>query len=200
MHTTLETERLWLRRFREEDAPALFALRSDPEIAQWMGTPQPWPSLEYTRMRIAEWNDDAAECSAKVGASEDETPAKPGCLGDFALWPKGMHAIVGCATLAPTPSGNVHDVQLGYYLAASHRGHGYVREACMALFERARADRRVHRIWINTMPTNEASIAVAKRLPLEDLGELEDPWYGSEALPTARFFCWRRSMASSAAP
>lgn len=39
----LETERLWIRQFRDDDLEAFLAYRNDPSVARWQGWDVPYP-------------------------------------------------------------------------------------------------------------------------------------------------------------
>jgi len=58
---TLRTERLLLRPLRADDAAALFAIFSDPEVMRYWSTP-PWPSVDEAHALIAR---DARELAAR---------------------------------------------------------------------------------------------------------------------------------------
>ena len=56
MKMILETDRLFLREFVEDDAEAFFALNSDPEVMRYTGEPL-FKNVEEMRSRIRDYPD-----------------------------------------------------------------------------------------------------------------------------------------------
>lgn len=64
---------------------------------------------------------------------------------------------------------------IGYYVDEKYRGHGYAYEACLLLFETAKA-RGLNELYITCNPENIASKKTCEKLPKGVLlGELEIP-------------------------
>ena len=111
------TERLLLRPGWAEDAPALAAAIADEQIVRNLAT-APWPY-------------GLTDAEAFLSAPKD--PALP----SFLLFARtnGAPELVGACGLGRRPSGAV---ELGYWIARAHWGHGYATEAGRQLIEIAR--------------------------------------------------------------
>jgi len=164
--TTIQTERLTLRRFTQDDAEDLFGIFSLPDVARWSGTGTPMT--------------DVSEASARI----DRMPTRAGdhlAAGIFAVVPHGADRLVGMAVLVPIPaSAGVErdDLEIGWHLHPDGWGHGYATEAAAALLDRAFAA-DVAEVFAVTDPANVRSQAVCRRLGMTDLG-LRADWYDRE--------------------
>jgi RimJ/RimL family protein N-acetyltransferase len=147
--TSVETERLVLRRFREDDLDAMAAIWSDPEVMRHIGEGQ-------TRDRAA-----SEALLARLGRHWDEHG-----FGMWAVVPRGSDEPVGWAGLAvPTFLPAVLPaVEVGWLLARSAWGQGYATEAAAAAtaygFGELGLDRLISLVYVDNTP----SAAVAERL------------------------------------
>ncbi|HYH87077.1 MAG TPA: GNAT family N-acetyltransferase, partial [Pyrinomonadaceae bacterium] len=57
MRVILETDRLILREWTPEDADALFAIVSDPDVMRFIDNGQPWADIERVRDWIVRLNE-----------------------------------------------------------------------------------------------------------------------------------------------
>ena len=139
----LETERLTLRPWLEEDAEELFSLASDPEV----GPPAGWPphkSAEESREII------------KTVLSAPET---------YAVCLKGDGRIVGCIGLHRNDLASAEDeYELGYWAGKSFWGQGMIPEAARELLHHAFADLKMRRIWCGFYEGNRRSRRVQDKL------------------------------------
>lgn len=104
----IETQRLMLRPITQEDAPAVFAWASDPEVNRYM----PYPlhkSIEDTRAWIASITPDMLE---------------------FGFYRKDSGQLIGTGGVGKNEDG-VH--MLGYNLRRDAWGYGYATEAAQAM-------------------------------------------------------------------
>ena len=111
---TIETPRLILRLFREEDAPKMFANWASDEVVTKFLT---WPtheSVETTRQIIAQW----------AGSGSCDWCIEPKAEGE----PMGSIGVVHVDPQSET-------VEVGYCLARKCWGKGYVPEALRALID-----------------------------------------------------------------
>jgi RimJ/RimL family protein N-acetyltransferase len=69
------------------------------------------------------------------------------------------------------------EVNIGYYLLAGHRGHGYVTRAVRLLLDHLVADTDYRVATFAIATANSASLAVAERLGAEPVGTLGDGRY-----------------------
>jgi RimJ/RimL family protein N-acetyltransferase len=164
--TTIETERLTLRPFTDDDAPDLFDIFSLPDVARWSGTGTPMSDVSEARARI------------------ERMPARTGdhaAAGMFAIVPQGAGRLVGMALLIPLPPSEGFDSahhEIGWHLHPDAWGRGYATEAVSALVDRAFAA-EIPALYAVTDPDNVRSQAVCRRLGMTDLG-LRADWYDQE--------------------
>ena len=142
------TPRLLLRPGFPEDAPALAAGLGDEAIVRNLAN-APWPY----RMRDAE---------AFLASPRD--PVLPSLL--IFERTRGAPTLVGACGLARRPSGSV---ELGYWIARDHWGHGFATEACEALIDIART-LRLSALEGAHFIDNPASARVLDKLGFASLG------------------------------
>jgi aminoglycoside 6'-N-acetyltransferase len=157
----ISTERLVLRRFRAEDAPALSAYRSVPEVARYQSWDAP-VSLE------------AAAASVKAFAGGD--PLAPGWF-QYAINLDGV--LIGDLGL------NLHDnlmqADLGFTLAPAYQGQGYATEAVRGLLDHLFTERNLHRVAAECDARNVSSAQLLTRLGFRQEGLLrEATWFKGE--------------------
>jgi RimJ/RimL family protein N-acetyltransferase len=146
----METERLILRRWREEDCAPFAAMSADPEVMSWLGR------APMTR----------AESDAQIDRFEAQF-AKLG-HGFFALERKDDDAFLGFIALAHIPFGppRPQGHEIGWRLARHAWGHGYATEAARALLEFGFAELKLPEIVSFAAKTNLRSQAVMRRIGL----------------------------------
>lgn len=151
---TLQTERLTLRPFREEDAGALFELSQDPDVMRYVGDRRV-PSLQESWRAIAGW------------------------LGHWALRGYGQWAIeerAGSRFIGRAGIINPADwpgAEVGYLLGKSWWGRGYATEAARAAIDWGFREIGLADLISLIDPANLPSIAVATRLGESLRGETE---------------------------
>jgi RimJ/RimL family protein N-acetyltransferase len=147
------TERLTIRAFRPEDAAALVAYRSDPDVARYQDWPMPYPG---DRVLAAIAADDALGDQPVAGTRRQLAIERDGVLiGDLYL---GLDATGSVATI-------------GYTLAAAHQGAGHATEAVGALIDRLFAALPdLHRIAATLDPENLRSIRLLEGLGFRSEG------------------------------
>jgi RimJ/RimL family protein N-acetyltransferase len=143
----IETRRLYFRRFREEDAPLLFELDSDPEVMRFISKAPP-ESIEKIRRRITERILPVYQQSPPRGIWMAHLRENDGCIGWFHLrtderWHDGM--------------------ELGYRLKRSAWGRGLATEGSLALLAKAFGDWGYARVFAHTMAINHASRRVMEK-------------------------------------
>jgi RimJ/RimL family protein N-acetyltransferase len=154
MEVVLETERLRLRPFRNEDLDTYAAICADPEVMRYLGT-------GVTLNRMESWRSMA------------------GILGHWKLLGYGMFAVenkvtgelMGRAGFLDPPGWPGFEV--GWVLGRAHWGHGYAFEAAVASRDYAFGSLGRDRIISLIRPDNVRSIRVAERLGEELTGEIE---------------------------
>lgn len=169
-----KTDRLHLRPWEETEAARLLDIRKRREVAKWLSDPTPWTELSTALEKIADWR---------------LTTRGPGPLGVWAIVPEdaetGTMVPAGTVSLGQLPRSQ--EVEIGWYLHPDSSGKGYAAEAAGALLDRALACGLAN-VWAIMWPENEASARVARSIGMEDLGVVDDPWYGTESDPKSRMF------------
>jgi RimJ/RimL family protein N-acetyltransferase len=145
--TLIQTERLVLRQWTENDGPAIAAAveESIEHLRPWMGWFAEEPrSIEDRLRRIAEWREKWAEGGDSV-------------LGVFldgaAIGGTGLHRRLGPGAL-----------EIGYWIHAHHIRHGYATELSAALTDAAFGMVGIERVEIHHDKANVASSAIPRRL------------------------------------
>jgi RimJ/RimL family protein N-acetyltransferase len=159
--TTIETERLRLRRFSPGDVGAFHAYRADGDVA-----------------RFQSWHDytiDQAERFVQEMTRHD--PGVPGEPFQFAVARRDDDMLVGDCMLA-LDAGDPPGAEIGYTLAPVHQGMGYAIEAARAVRDYAFARHGAVVVRAVTDSRNAPSIAVAERLGMELVGTLHTVFKG----------------------
>ena len=154
----LATPRLVLRPLETTDAPALFALFSDPVVMRYWSR-SPWTAMQEAERFVA----------------EEQAATKAGRYLRLALVPAQGGALVGSCALfnffAPCQRAEV-----GYALARSAWGQGLWHEAATALIDFAFGPLQLRRIEADIDPRNTASAASLERLGFLREGLLRERW------------------------
>ena len=126
----METERLILRGWTEEDAEALFRYARDPEVGPVAGW-APHESVDYSREIIR-----TVFASPEVYAVVLKESGEPvGCCG---LVPFGGN---------PTDVSTAAEAEIGYWIGKPFWGHGLIPEAVNALLTRAFTQLNLTTVW-----------------------------------------------------
>ena len=141
----IETERLILRRWRIEDAEAMYELCKDPDIGPKAGW-APHKDVEESKFIIE--NVLTGPEAYAICFKEDET--KP----------------IGCIELK-THCDHVKaddECELGYWLGKPYWGQGIMPEAAKTLIKRAFTELGMNRIWLCFYDGNNNSNRVSQKL------------------------------------
>ena len=168
MPLPLQTERLVIRPYREDDATALHDVFGSPEVMRW--TPSP-PSK------------DVAETAQRLARTMAFTARQPPGFGLWALELKTPSEFLGQVGLFPV-EGKGPEVEVAYELAPRVWGHGYATEAARALVDYGFRELGLGRIVALILPDNTRSRNVASKCGMT----LEKPgrFYGLDLLVYAR--------------
>lgn len=185
--TQIETPRLLLRPWQESEADRLFDIRRRPDVAKWLGDPTPWTERSTATDKIRSWH---------------QTTLAPGPLGVWAITRVEASAESGLGSVNPLGSVSIgqlpdsDEIEIGWYLHPDSSGQGFAAEAAAALLNHAMAA-GVAQVWAIMWPDNGPSARVARTIGMEELGVIDDPWYGTEAEPTSRIFRSRSPKAAA---
>ena len=158
MQIFLETQRLALRRFTEDDVDHLFALHNDPDVMRFLNGGRPTQREEIEREYRERFAGD----------------------GYWAAVEKATGEFVGWFAFNQKESGP-EEAELGYRLKRSAWGKGYATEGSRALIRKGFTELGVRRVWAQTMAVNLASRRVMEKAGLAYVQTLHLQW--EEPLP-----------------
>lgn len=141
----LTTSRLVLRELRAGDAPALFAMRSDPV------------AMEHVRRPVAR---TLADAEAVIALIEEIRGRNEGAQWVITL--KNDDTFIGLIGLWRMIKEH-HRAELGYMLARAHWGKGLMTEAIMPVLEHGFRVFGCHSVEAHTDPRNLASMRVLEK-------------------------------------
>jgi RimJ/RimL family protein N-acetyltransferase len=144
---TLETERLLLRPFREDDVDAYTALLQTPQVRASLYLP-----------------DDISRYDAWLGIAKWLGQWDLRDTGQWALEEKASGVFVGRAGTHFPAREDWPGIEIGWALHPDHWGNGYATEAGAAAIEYAFEHHDVDAVYSVILPENTASQAVAQRL------------------------------------
>jgi len=151
MRIILETPRLRLREFAEDDVDNLFDLNSDPEVMRYLTGGRPTPR-EVIRDELIPFHLAVYGRLDRLGTWAAESTA----TGEFLGW---FH-------FRPGPGTDLTNIDLGYRLRRSTWNQGYATEGSRALISLGFTELGVERVFAHTMTTNTASRRVMEKCGL----------------------------------
>src|SRR6516225_7626131 len=155
MTERLMTERLVLRPWRVEDAPAALKVYSDDEVARWL-TPAMDRVLDEAAMRVVlqQW------------VAEDARMLTPAGRWAVELGQDGR--LIGGATLLPLSPDQEYEI--GWQLLRDEWGHGSAAETGLALAQWA-FQQGIEQVIAVVRPANNRAVATVRRIGMEWVGE-----------------------------
>lgn len=125
----IETERLYLRYWNEDDADELYKLAKDPDVGPACGW-QPHKNIEETsavlkNILMTDWT---------YAIILKETGKVIGCISH------GGKAVSGYCE-------NENQVEIGFWLGKEYWGNGYIPEACGQVIKYCFEELKVEKIW-----------------------------------------------------
>lgn len=171
MKILLETERLILRQFTEDDEDYLFQISSDSEVFRF------FPNLKLDRKYIQTF----LKTNFTLYKEYDG-------YGYWAVIEKKNNKIIGWFTFrplkyAPTFDPDVHNpdyIELGYIFQKSVWGQGYATEGAEALIVKGFNELSAQCIVAGTVTTNIASVRVLEKVGLKFQTSFFDKEYNGE--------------------
>jgi RimJ/RimL family protein N-acetyltransferase len=163
----ITTERLVLRRFREDDAAVLAAYRSVPEIARYQSWDAPY---SFEKALVA------------VESMAHADPAQPGWF-QYAIELAGPFA-AGRELIGDVGVGlndNLRQAEIGFTLAPGHHGRGYASEAVRAVLGHLFRVQGLHKVSAECDARNLASARLLERVGFVREGALrQHTWIKGE--------------------
>jgi RimJ/RimL family protein N-acetyltransferase len=157
MTQRLVTERLVLRPWRVDDAPAALAAYGDDQVARWLAPAMDRvPDEAAMRTVLQDW------------LAEDARLLTPAGRWAIELGQEGH--LVGGATLLPLPPDDEYEI--GWELHRDAWGNGYAVETGLALARWA-FQQGVEQVIAVVRPTNRRAVATVRRIGMEWVGETE---------------------------
>jgi RimJ/RimL family protein N-acetyltransferase len=154
----LKTARLVLRPLAAADAPTLLAIFSDPVIMRYWSSP-PWASIDEAHAMVA----------------RDQKAMATGEYLRFGVVQAGTDRLIGTCTLFSINTA-CRRAEVGYSLAQSAWGQGYMHEALRALLEYGFTEMQLNRVEADIDPRNTASARSLDRLGFTREGFLRERW------------------------
>jgi len=155
--TVLTTERLTLRWLDERDAPAQFAIHSNPEVMRFIN--DAWTDIKQ-----------AEEAIARTFAMY-----RDGTGIVFGMQLRETGELIGNANLHRFFDMN-RRCEVGYIVAREHQGRGYATEALTALIEYGFRELDMNRFEADINPANIASARLLERLGFRKEGLMPQRW------------------------
>ncbi len=146
----LETDRLLLRHFTENDAELLIELDSDPEVMRYLSGGVPTPPEKIRREVLPRLLDQYEKWDDMFGT--------------FAAHEKAGGEFIGWFILRPKAEGPTDEVELGYRFRKAAWGEGYAAEGSTALLHKAFTELGMRMVWAETMFVNRGSRNVMKKI------------------------------------
>jgi ribosomal-protein-alanine N-acetyltransferase len=142
---TLETERLILRSFREEDVDAMAQLFSNPDF------------MRFSLGIFTERKQTIAFIEKVMGWDRAGIPSQ------FAVVPRGEDAIIGYCGFFYHPEHGIEDLEIGYRLNPAYWNRGLITEAAHAVRDQGFRDWKLSRVISLIHPENIPSRRVAEK-------------------------------------
>jgi RimJ/RimL family protein N-acetyltransferase len=161
MQIFLETERLMLRRFTEDDVDNLVQLDSDPDVMHFINGGRPTSRHEIESDVLPAFLDYYERFAG---------------YGFWAAMEKSTDRFLGWFHFRPTRDAQPDDVELGYRLCKSAWGKGYATEGSRALIDKGFAELGVQRVFASTMVVHVASRRVMEKAGLRFVKTFHQPW------------------------
>jgi RimJ/RimL family protein N-acetyltransferase len=165
MRIILNTPRLTIRQFTEDDAGNLFDLNKDPMVMRYLTGGQPTPREEISD-KIIPFHLGVYERLDRLGTWAADSAA----TGEFLGW---FH-------FRPGPGGDITNIDLGYRLRRSAWNQGYATEGSRALISMGFTELGVQRVFAHTMMVNVGSRHVLEKCGMTLVGTT--PYQGDDVI------------------
>lgn len=175
----METKRILLRPWRDEDAETLYKYASDPEVGPRAG----WPphksveeSLEIIRTIFHSDHMWAIELK-ETGEPMEQREQNDACI-DFAesRQRKTKGQPIGCMGYMVYGESNINigenDAEVGYWVARPYWNRGICSEALRLLIDYCFDEKGFRALWADYFPDNPASGRVMEKCGFRDTGDI----------------------------
>lgn len=156
----LETERLIVRRFGENDLESIYAYRNDPEVARF----QRFGSVTH------------AQLSRMIEELQFTEPSTPGQWFQFAFALRETGVLIGDCALRMDKE-DAGRAEIGFTLARPYQGKGFATEGVGGVLAYAFTKLGLERIFALTDCENAPSIALLERLGMQREGHLRKNFF-----------------------
>jgi RimJ/RimL family protein N-acetyltransferase len=179
--SSLESERLFMRRFAERDLVPFLSYVNDPVVARY----QSWESYSEQQAREV------------IERQKHLSPGLPGQWFTFALELKLTGALIGHIALKTQE--DKLQAELGFTLSREYHGQGLAFEAASRVLDYVFFNLEMHRVTAITDCQNHRSVALLDRLGMRREGHfIQNVWFkgrwGDEYLYAILREEWRRAM------
>ncbi|WKX72347.1 GNAT family N-acetyltransferase [Streptomyces sp. XD-27] len=161
MRTFLETARLRLRRFTEDDLELLVGLDNDPDVMRYLNGGRPVPRETLSTRSLPRLL---------------HVHPRTGEPGFWAAEERSTGAWLGWFEFRPVDDRGGEVVELGYRLHKAAWGRGYATEGSRALIRKGFTELGVRRVTANTMAVNAGSRRVMEKAGLRYLRTYFQDW------------------------
>jgi RimJ/RimL family protein N-acetyltransferase len=156
----LETRRLVVRLWGDDEAERLLDMYSRMEVVRFLGaTPTPMATLDEARRAVARGRERSAEAP----------------WGWWAVEVRDTRVVAGTVALVRIPDDPEGRTEVAWHLHPDSWGHGFATEAAAGVIHYAH-DAGLAEVLALVDAGNGASLAVARRLGMDERGE--SPFYG----------------------
>lgn len=157
----LTTERLLLRRSRVDDADAISAYRSDPQVHRYQG----WERTDPDGVRD------------EIESMTSRTPGDPGGWVQFSVEERETGLLVGDVGMSPAED-EPGVIKVGYTMDPAFQGRGYATEAVAALVAYAFESLGAEVVRAFASAENVPSIRVAEKVGMLLVERFERTYQG----------------------
>jgi RimJ/RimL family protein N-acetyltransferase len=157
----LTTERLLLRRSRLDDADAISAYRSDPQVHRYQG----WERTDPEGVRD------------EIESMTSRTPGDPGGWVQFSVEERETGLLVGDVGMSPVED-EPGVIKVGYTMDPAFQGRGYATEAVAALVAYAFESLGAEVVRAFASAENVPSIRVAEKVGMRLVERFERTYQG----------------------
>lgn len=167
---TISAQRVNLRWVTEQDAEALFAVFSSPQVTRYWSWPA-YVEVDQARKLV----DQIHRCF------EEQT------LFQWGVARKEDDVVIGTCTLASIDRTHKR-AEIGFALGNESWGEGYMSEAITALLEDSFPRMDLHRIEADVDPRNLSSIRLLERMGFQKEGYLRERWHVDGEIQDALYY------------